>query len=1326
MAHENPDQHLQRVAAARQGLQSYRAEMGRVRELEQHVPAAQDIGYDINATRGYQQWMQTYQALEADQLTPWANDRLDRMSSILTNIRDEYNALEFANTPEMRQIFVDRRMQELRTTGETYMRTGHDRHFNVIRIANLPDGGYSYTVYDAGHESQNLRQNELGQTRVDAVIERRLLPGASPEAVLHGNIAKMFSTAGSSTYERARDYINGQLDPNPTRVVEDTAQIRNNCSTMGQRILLQDVTGDTHLTGQFYAFMTDQQHTPQSLDALLESKARAIAAGHPEIVRAQTLQENGWAPYKSPEGGQAYRYATPFGDAGHYTPEMEMFERNLANSHVNIIWGEKGGKSYAYVLQSSDPASYDRLGRMMQRTSMDLASEVRANAIFYGAPEEQTRVKVNNFLADGLGQENLLAVERVSGGTRITVAGNFSRSELARIGINTEGLQRVGGGITHQITIPDANLPLTMQQEIARIQIGAQQLEAQRERTQMLRQPAEEKTRLMPGKPFDAPVTMQEQQSQQQQSRVDATDAQRALQRQQQAAQRFNLSTLVPDAHDIGGQDVQLGAEVPPEILAAREQAAGDKLFGRTGAQDARGNPVLPEEAKRIQQGIRAAAIQGGAGEIPAAVAVSEPAVSEEVKRAQSAATDPFGKVEWTAADWQRYAEMQAPARPADIAPSTPAVASPRERNSMLGYRGSPEQIAASRLADVTQRARNEARGLPPTYVDFGGSSSAAPLATPAPAPQTLPTATPGTTQASAAATLQTAQGALSAAPNLSADATVGTVTIQPSGTSVQAAVATAENFSPNAVLAANDTNGVGRTAAAVVAAANTVPKIGQAAPVQPVPTPVPVPDANRPPAPATEGPRAPAESPMRGSVPEAGVGKGVSAAMAVHQIEDITNRINRGETVSTEEYVSAGINSLAAAGEFVESKHLQGKGGFVVQAVAVVPMVVKGVRDGDAGAVGSAIGGAGAGLAAGIAGQTLIPVPGVGFVIGVVAADGGAKLGGLASTALFDNDPAKRANATSELNRIGVEYAGSPGAVFNLPGAVASSAGRAVGALGEVSTWGGNLLDAQADKTQAMVEQNLGQVLPSWAATGVGMAVTAPTRFISNTVLKPAGTLVSAAGAVLDGAGKASEDIGHHINKGVDRFQHTFAQEYRRDRATHGVVHAVAAATVAATVDVAEKAEQYAERRVNQGVAAVRNMAGQAGSWYAAHAPSWLGGNSAPAAAPAHAAPHAGAPAQPASVHSSFTGRAGAQHLNDELKALEGQMGKTNWGQFMGNGDAQVSVAEMRATMQKFGISINELDRNGDGHITGREMTNALQAHHVNARPAKPAGNGR
>ena len=101
-------------------------------------------------------------------------------------------------------------------------------------------------------------------------------------------------------------------------------------------------------------------------------------------------------------------------------------------------------------------------------------------------------------------------------------------------------------------------------------------------------------------------------------------------------------------------------------------------------------------------------------------------------------------------------------------------------------------------------------------------------------------------------------------------------------------------------------------------------------------------------------------------------------------------------------------------------------------------------------------------------------------------------------------------------------------------------------------------------------------------------------------------------------------------------------------------------------------------------------------------------------------------AAAQSGKVHSSFAGRAGAQHLNAELKGLEGELTKAGWGRLIGNGDANVTVAELRTTMQKHGITVAEIDRNGDGNITGREVTNALKGHGIGNGQRSNGGQGR
>jgi hypothetical protein len=86
--------------------------------------------------------------------------------------------------------------------------------------------------------------------------------------------------------------------------------------------------------------------------------------------------------------------------------------------------------------------------------------------------------------------------------------------------------------------------------------------------------------------------------------------------------------------------------------------------------------------------------------------------------------------------------------------------------------------------------------------------------------------------------------------------------------------------------------------------------------------------------------------------------------------------------------------------------------------------------------------------------------------------------------------------------------------------------------------------------------------------------------------------------------------------------------------------------------------------------------------------------------------------------LENHFLGTGGERHLKAELQALQGQFAKSNWGKFIGNGDTTITSDEVRATMVKYKISAQEIDTNHDGHISGKEMSNALTAHHVNKAP--------
>lgn len=73
------------------------------------------------------------------------------------------------------------------------------------------------------------------------------------------------------------------------------------------------------------------------------------------------------------------------------------------------------------------------------------------------------------------------------------------------------------------------------------------------------------------------------------------------------------------------------------------------------------------------------------------------------------------------------------------------------------------------------------------------------------------------------------------------------------------------------------------------------------------------------------------------------------------------------------------------------------------------------------------------------------------------------------------------------------------------------------------------------------------------------------------------------------------------------------------------------------------------------------------------------------------------------------------------EIGELLPQLNSSGWARAVGNGDAKATTEEVMATLKRYHIGVNELDRNGDGNITGGELQRAFVAHGI-----KPATAGK
>ncbi|MEJ0010530.1 MAG: hypothetical protein WDN72_08595 [Alphaproteobacteria bacterium] len=176
-----------------------------VRHMEQRtmmIPSSQrDQGYHrIPALEGYGGWIGAFQALDPN-LTPAQHAGLDKVSSIIDGMRQDWQELGNPHDrarPSSRRVddYVAKKMQELETRGETYMLGGHDTHFNIVRIKRQPDGSYTETLYDSGHET-NVVGHYNDRAIVNAVEEHALKPGVGASRFIRANLDKILSPSDS-------------------------------------------------------------------------------------------------------------------------------------------------------------------------------------------------------------------------------------------------------------------------------------------------------------------------------------------------------------------------------------------------------------------------------------------------------------------------------------------------------------------------------------------------------------------------------------------------------------------------------------------------------------------------------------------------------------------------------------------------------------------------------------------------------------------------------------------------------------------------------------------------------------------------------------------------------------------------------------------------------------------------------------------------------------------------------------------------------------------------------------------------------------------------
>ncbi len=280
-------------------------------------------------------------------------------------------------------------MQELERSGEMYMLTGHDRHFNITKIKQTPDGGYVYTLYDAGHESAIIGYDAQNRPLNNAVQEFTVRPGTDLRALIELEVAKKESSAKGPEYAAVKKAIDNALKKPPIRVEQAFAQRKGNCTTRGQRILAADILKDQKLSEGLYDFASNVQGTStQDIKEALERRLQYLENVRDGVSAAPGTR--GMDIFSFIKAADTKNYEVkmiPLDGGGHMNafrttpglftePELQNLQGILARNGVEASVRESmrdAGKFYLYVPQEN----MDSIAAALQRDTSPAANLYR-------------------------------------------------------------------------------------------------------------------------------------------------------------------------------------------------------------------------------------------------------------------------------------------------------------------------------------------------------------------------------------------------------------------------------------------------------------------------------------------------------------------------------------------------------------------------------------------------------------------------------------------------------------------------------------------------------------------------------------------------------------------------------------------------------------------------------------------------------------------------------------------------------------------------------------------------------------------------------------
>lgn len=339
MPEQTIEQELEQAQAILNNWNLHASEIARVRQLERGTMMTpimdRKIGYNgEQAIQGYLQIINAYSLI--GNITHEQREGLGKVAKILNGMQEEEQMLGFTPGSYAVTRYCHNKQQELADKGTIYLSSGHTKHFNVVKITRQPDGGYTYTRYDAGHESKAIDWKG-DRPVIKAVQEFAIKPGTDIGKLLEAEMRKKYIDPDGADYAPALAAIDKMLKHPPVRAELEYGQRKGNCTTRGQRIMAADILKDTALSEGLYDFASNINGTTiddirMALQARVNHLNNLKACGTESFCRSMDIDA-----FLKAADPQSFEVRMVGLDGGGMTPAYRTFPGAFSEAELDTL-----------------------------------------------------------------------------------------------------------------------------------------------------------------------------------------------------------------------------------------------------------------------------------------------------------------------------------------------------------------------------------------------------------------------------------------------------------------------------------------------------------------------------------------------------------------------------------------------------------------------------------------------------------------------------------------------------------------------------------------------------------------------------------------------------------------------------------------------------------------------------------------------------------------------------------------------------------------------------------------------------------------------------